>query len=263
MTTTDAQFKVVNDQLLAKRAALAKDAPKKLAESSLKIGSRSRGSAEKKPCKKCGELKFTLWHEDICKACWHKTWEASKRGDGIRSLLAAANIPKRHAKFDDAGKDARWTAAFVKLRGRLSSDFTIALLGPRSRGKTQLGVCLMKEACRREQSALYVKTLGFFLRLRATFDTPGDTEEKVIETFVRPGLLIVDEVGIRGETKWEDRMLTHMIDRRYDDLVGTILISNQTEEAFAEAAGESVAHRMKEDGGIVVCDWTDFREVPR
>lgn len=221
---------------------------------------RRRASAKK--CVKCGTSDKSLWFTgDVCETCDDAERKASQRADRIRSLRAAANIPERHAKLNNVFTDAKWTAAFSQLNDRLGSGLLVALLGSRGRGKTQLGVCLIKEACRHEQSARYLKTMRFFTRIRATFDkAESETEDSVLDTFKRFDLLVIDEVGVRGETAWEDRLLTNLVDERYDAMRDTILISNQTEKAFTEAVGASIMHRMKEDGGIIVCDWTDFRE---
>jgi len=103
--------------------------------------------------------------------------------------------------------------------------------------------------------------MEFFLEIKASFRPDSTvTEKQVIEEFIRPKLLIIDETQERGETKWEDGLLTHLIDRRYRQERDTLLISNQTKEAFAESIGASIASRIIETGGIVLCNWPSFRK---
>lgn len=103
--------------------------------------------------------------------------------------------------------------------------------------------------------------MEFFLDIKASFRADSKvTEKQVIADYVRPKLLIIDETQERGETRWEDGLLTHMIDRRYREEKDTLLISNQTREAFTESIGPSIASRIIETGGIVLCNWPSFRK---
>ena len=70
---------------------------------------------------------------------------------------------------------------------------------------------------------------------------------------------MLDELQERGETPWEDRLLTHVIDRRYAAEKDTLLITNHSKEKFLESIGESVASRLVETGGIVNCSWASYR----
>jgi DNA replication protein DnaC len=65
----------------------------------------------------------------------------------------------------------------------------------------------------------------------------------------------------RGETPWEDRLLTHLIDRRYASEKDTLLITNQSKESFIQSIGPSAASRIVEVGGIVTCDWPSYRKA--
>lgn len=102
--------------------------------------------------------------------------------------------------------------------------------------------------------------MRFFLALRATYskDVP-DTEGDVLSAFVAIRLLVIDEVGVRGEKPFEDRMLTTLIDERYDRKRDTVLISNQTAADFRAVLGESIVDRLRETGGIIECNWRSFR----
>jgi len=101
--------------------------------------------------------------------------------------------------------------------------------------------------------------MGFFLDLKAGYRDKGAAEKQVIEQYCTPSLLILDEVQERGETPWEDRILGHLIDRRYGAQKDTLLISNQTKENFLSSIGESAASRIRETGGMIICDWESYR----
>ena len=178
----------------------------------------------------------------------------------IDRLINQCGLPSRHSKsFPREGKE--WLATETRLKAKIGSGFIIALCGGRGVGKTQLAESLARESASQNRSSRYITAMEFFLEIKASFRPDSTvTEKQVIEEFIRPKLLIIDETQERGETKWEDGLLTHLIDRRYRQERDTLLISNQTKEAFAESIGPSIASRIIETGGIVLCNWPSFRK---
>ena len=75
-------------------------------------------------------------------------------------------------------------------------------------------------------------------------------------------MLILDEVQERGNTAWEDRILTHILDRRYGAMVPTIIIANLTESALVECLGDSIISRLTETGGVIEIDGPSHRLKP-
>lgn len=134
----------------------------------------------------------------------------------------------------------------------------IALLGTRGTGKTQMAVCLAQYACFQGLSAMYAKAIDVFIRLRESY-RDDKSESGVIMEFCKPSLLVIDAMENRGETDFEDRLLNHIIDRRYDNMVDTILITNQVQDVFQAMIGPSIVDRICENGGYIECTWGSFR----
>lgn len=178
------------------------------------------------------------------------------------SLWRASSVPARHAHEFSLPTEGPWLDALLGLKGRLGSGFLCVALGNRGTGKTQIGTCLIRAACGNLQSALYVKALDIFIALREGYRKEGDSEKAIISRFVQPEFLVIDAMEERGETPFEDRLLNHIIDKRYDNMADTLLITNQTPEAFAASAGPSIISRIHETGDKIVCDWDSFRKRP-
>lgn len=185
--------------------------------------------------------------------------EQQRRADAVSQALAAACLPRRHACLDTPRQGEQWQQKLVDIERR--SGYLIALLGGRGRGKTQMAVDLIRNRCGEGKTARYVKAMAFFLALREAYQKTGVTEQDVLFQFQRPSLLVIDAMEERGDTAWEDRVLNHLIDTRYDNGVDTLLISNQTPDVFINAVGPSIASRLNETGGVVVCNWDSYREV--
>lgn len=183
-----------------------------------------------------------------------------QRQNRIAELRAAWNAPELQLNRGAIDRKGAWGETEKKLRDKLGSGFCVALIGKRGPGKTQMGVELMKLATERCRSAYYSTAVGFFLAIRATYKpTSLIDEETVIDRFARYSFLVLDEIGQRKETDWEDQTLFEMLDRRYRNAKDTLLISNQEYDKFCQSVGDSIASRMNETGGIIECNWKSYR----
>lgn len=179
-----------------------------------------------------------------------------------KRLWDASGVPLRHAEFKLPEVGA-WREAYDGLKAKIGTGFLYVVMGNRGTGKTQLGTALIGATCyKKNKVGMYVKAIDIFIALREAYRKDGDAESKVINRFVYPDLLVIDAMEERGETAFEDRLLNHIIDKRYDNLDDTLLITNQTPEAFTASAGPSIVSRIHETGDKIVCDWTSFRQKP-
>jgi DNA replication protein DnaC len=188
--------------------------------------------------------------------------DSERLGVPVDVLYREADVPLRHRRrIDDEASPKEWVKARDGVIGKLGSGFVIALLGKRGPGKTQIAEQAIAASAAVGWSPLYVRAMTFFLALRATF-SDGTAEEDVIERYRIPRFLVIDEMHIRGETRWEDNALDHLVDVRYGDRTDTLFVANLKPKAFTASIGESIADRIRETGGIVECNWKSFRQNP-
>jgi len=173
-----------------------------------------------------------------------------------------AELPERHSskRIDDGECPNEWLEARDKIIGRMGTGFLIALLGKRGTGKTQIAQQLVMASAKALGAPRYTRASTLFLELKDSYVSRKASELQVVESFRKPTLLILDEFQERGETDFEQRTLTAIIDLRYGDQTDTLIIANQTKERFYESAGESIADRLRETGGIIECTWPSFRD---
>jgi DNA replication protein DnaC len=186
----------------------------------------------------------------------------------VEGLILAASCPTRHGLNSDSSiGHPRWLAyrdLLVEQAG-YPNGFIVALLGTSGTGKTQLGVSLIHECCRKLMACRYVKVLDLFRDLRRAYSPVargerGERESDIVAKWAAYDLLVIDEAHQRGETEWEQNALINLLDRRYDNRQCTLLIANQTEETFADAMGSSIVSRIHECGEAIICDWPSFRK---
>lgn len=187
--------------------------------------------------------------------------EQNRKRQEISEFRIKWNAPRRHKECKPR-MEGEWHDQLLKLKAMLepSTGRILSLVGGRGNGKTQMAVELMKARTSSLKSALFVSAVEFFIRIKSTYGKESDTNEmEVLREYQKPSLLVVDEIGKRGGSDWENIMLFELLNRRYNDMTDTILIDNRTRQEFTETIGPSLASRMNEGGGIIECNWPSFR----
>ena len=96
--------------------------------------------------------------------------------------------------------------------------------------------------------------------IKGTYDDRGKVSaSQVEEKYCKPALLVLDAMEERRETEWEDRIITRLIGKRYDEELNTILISNQTIDEFKDRIGTTILDRIGDHGAIIECTWPSLR----
>lgn len=146
-----------------------------------------------------------------------------------------------------------------KLSTAIGTGMIAVIIGNRGAGKTQMAVCAIRNACRKELSARYVKALNFFLDIRETYQNKERSEKEVLKEYCEPELLVIDAIENRSESQFENLLLNHLIDIRYDQIKDTVLIGNQNEKEFSASMGPSIVDRIHECGIKIICNQKSFR----
>lgn len=201
-----------------------------------------------------------------------RSYEETARLHRAQVAYDASGLPQRHrAHAGDLTSLPEWSEARRKVCGRTGEGFLLALVGERGPGKTQIAEQAIRSACDRwsydldpvRPPAKYLRAMNLFLYIRASYRKGAEqSEEQVIESLRKPRLLVIDEMQERGDTAWEDRLLTNLVDTRYGDQTDTLLIANLTPAALMDSLGPSIYDRLCETGGIIECNWPSFR-VPQ
>jgi DNA replication protein DnaC len=176
-----------------------------------------------------------------------------------RSLLADSRAPQRQLNSVDIQRTGKWGSVEKKITSKLGTGCFIALIGSRGCGKTQLAVEAIRHCTGKGKRARYCTATEFFIEIKATYDKQDRSEKDVLNEFTRPLLLVIDEIGQRSESEWENRLLFELLNRRYNALKDTILVSNQSADMFSKSLGPSLISRMQETGGLIECTWPSYR----
>jgi DNA replication protein DnaC len=200
----------------------------------------------------------------------HDEWEKREKEraqqterDHRNNLLRAAKIPKRYVDGIPI-QEGPWKKVLDHLIGGLGHGSLFIIIGNRGTGKTHMACEAIKHTTLNlGKPALFTSAIEVFLSIRDCYRGGEQGEREVMNQFAKPQLLVIDEAHERGDTAWEDRTLTHLIDRRYRDMHDTVLISNLSPEAVSESLGPSIIDRVRETGTMLMCNWQSFRQKGR
>jgi DNA replication protein DnaC len=114
------------------------------------------------------------------------------------------------------------TLAFVEAKAN------VALLGPPGVGKTHLAIALAVASCR-AGFTVYFTTLDDMVRQLKAADAIGRLTSK-LKTYLRPTVLVVDEVGYLPLERNEANLVFQLISKRYEK--GSIVLTSN--KSFSE-----------------------------
>ena len=186
-------------------------------------------------------------------------------------LLGRAAIPKRFedrrlsnfvAQCDGAKKALVLAQEYAdSFETALETGACLIFCGGVGTWKTHLAIGIAHEVLAKDKSPVFTSVMGAVRAVKETYSRESEKSEgEVIDSFIRPDLLILDEVGVQFGSDTEKLILFEIINGRYESLRPTILISNLAKDALAQFIGERAFDRLREGGGkLVVFDWPSYR----
>ena len=180
-----------------------------------------------------------------------------------------------HGQPEPAGE--RWLAEYEKALRMVEVGGIVMFYGLRGTGKSRMAYEIANKAnlpkrmfpastrtsFTKTRPAIYRSAMRIFIDLRDTYRRDSETSEKqLMDAYAGAALLVIDEAQERGETDFENRKLTAIVDARYADARPTIIIGNYTRQQFAENMSDSIIDRVRENGGGINFDWESYRKQP-
>lgn len=105
----------------------------------------------------------------------------------------------------------------------------VLLVGPSGVGKSHIAQSIGHRACLMGYSTIFTTAHTLFRKLRASL--ADNSYEKVMDTYVKPHLLIIDDLGLRPLKDSQPDDLHELIRRRYEN-GATIITSNRSVEEW-------------------------------
>lgn len=173
----------------------------------------------------------------------------------LRAALRLSKLP-HHKTLDDYDFSYQPELEPRKVKDLATLSFVegkanAALLGPPGVGKTHIAVALAVASCRAGYT-VYFTTLDDMVRNLTAADTIGRLPSK-LKTYLRPSVLVIDEVGYQPLERAEANLVFQVVSKRYEK-GSIILTSNKTFSEWGQVFGDEVLATAILDRLLHHCD---------
>lgn len=182
---------------------------------------------------------------------------------GAEQKFKSSGVPVRFAEkglmnYDLSAGDAKALAACSEYAenfpDRLKDGRCMILCGAVGMGKTHLACGIIRHVTFEHfRRARYITAASACRMVKETYSKNSEeTEAGVYQTFTDFDLLVIDEIGVQFGSDDEKRILFEVINRRYEAMKPTIIISNLNVPGITEYLGDRAMDRLRENGGFSV-----------
>lgn len=202
--------------------------------------------------------------------------EAARKAHELKAAIdnarALSSIPKRFEKcsFDNfrtanEGQDRALTVAkaYVEDWKQANEDGRCLIFsGKAGTGKTHLACAIANQLIEQGTYAKFFTVTGMLRRIKESFSKDSkESESDLMEKFAHVELLILDEAGMDYGTEFNKTLMFEVLNRRYENMRPTIVLTNLDIGALKEYFGERILDRMREGGGkMVTFNWESQRK---
>lgn len=132
-----------------------------------------------------------------------------------------------------------------RIRDQARHGCGLTILGPPGVGKSHLGYGIVAAACLARIPARYACWPEVVARHKSTFSDRNSPHKDLLSVVSGAPLLVLDELGVREGSQFDQALLFDVIDQRYREQRPTIVCSNLAPDTL-DMIGERSADRLRE-----------------
>ena len=127
-------------------------------------------------------------------------------------------------------------------------------------GKNHLAAAICNELLLRGKSVLIITVADIMSAMKDTFSNRETSEEQLLNDLSNVDLLVIDEIGVQTESRYEKVIINQIVDRRSSSKRPTGMLTNHNIDEMTRLLGERVMDRMKLGNSLyVIFDWESYR----
>lgn len=111
--------------------------------------------------------------------------------------------------------------------------------------QNHLAAAICNELLLRGKSVLIITVADIMSAMKDTFRNSGTSEEQLLNDLSNVDLLVIDEIGVQTESKYEKVIINQIVDRRSSSKRPTGMLTNSNMEEMTKLLGERVMDRMR------------------
>lgn len=187
-----------------------------------------------------------------------KMQRAFKRS-GIRELHMNCSFDNYHISHQGQQKALENARQYAEnFSGNIAS---FVFSGKPGTGKNHLAAAICNSLLLRDFSVLIITVADMMLAMKDTFHHAANTtEEQLIDDLSRVDLLVIDEIGMQFESRYEKVIINQIVDRRSSSKHPTGMLTNLNSHEMSALLGERVMDRMRLGNSLwVTFNWESYR----
>lgn len=165
-------------------------------------------------------------------------------------------FPRRYADKTFANFKAS-TPSQRQIVKHLKDGGSAVIYGGNGTGKTHLAFAAVRNQIESGKDSKYVLAYDFFTDIKNSFS--DSSTEAVMRRYEGCDYLVIDEVDKSFGTVTEFVYLYTLVNRRYNNLRPTVLITNASEKDLVTVIGASTISRIGGDGAVIELVGEDYR----
>ena len=228
------------------------------------------GSMQVRVCKKC---QWSALHLAPAGSEAYQQAVARVNAERLNSALVGSGITPRFADstFDNYRVEGNQSAARAltlcksyvdQFAENYQAGRSLILTGNLGTGKTHLASGMVRAVITQHRATALIVSAAEVIRVfKSTMDRSASYSDRdLLIELAGFDLLVIDEVGAQAGTAYELGLLHEVIDRRYQLVVPTVLVSNLAAEDLSLYIGDRALDRMRQNGGQAVgFTWSSMR----
>ncbi len=185
------------------------------------------------------------------------------RRSGIRELHM--NCSFDNYRVENEGQRRALTMARQYANDFEGSIASFVFSGRPGTGKNHLAAAIGNDLILRGKSVLIVTVADLMSSMKGTFSGGSDTtEERLLQDLSTVDLLVIDEIGMQSESRYEKVIINQIVDRRSSSKRPTGMLSNLDPAGMNTLLGERVMDRMRLGNSMWVrFNWESYRSRVR
>lgn len=195
-------------------------------------------------------------------------YEFLQAKEGMRPRYSDANIPLRYQgefEFVKVNESAVRNLEIIKSYAKKFDDLlddgtSLILCGKKGTAKTRMACELLKDLSKQGYEVHYCCVQDFFDNVQNSYENKDISTASIVKELTDCDLLVIDEIGKQKGSEFEQRQLFKVLNKRYNDVLPTVLISNLNIDAISNYIGEYAVDRLRENGGkLLTFEWDSYR----
>lgn len=177
---------------------------------------------------------------------------------GIREL-------HMNCSFDNYQVESEGQMKALDLARKYANEFdgniaSFVFSGRPGTGKNHLAAAICNELLLRGKSVLIITVADIMSAMKETFGNRETSEEQLLNDLSKVDLLVIDEIGMQTESRYEKVIINQIVDRRSSSKRPTGMLTNSNMDEMNKLLGERVMDRMRLGNSLwVIFNWDSYR----